>query len=73
LILTDHVALTYIQSSATVSRRNARWLEFLSYLTFEIEHVKGKENVVADALSRVPGAELISSLHICSRDFTMGL
>jgi len=30
LILTDHVALTYIQSSATVSRRNARWLEFLS-------------------------------------------
>ncbi len=35
--------------------------------------MKGKENVVADALSRVPGAELISSLHICSRDFTMGL
>jgi RNase H-like domain found in reverse transcriptase len=30
LILTDHVALTYIQSSATVSRRNARWLDFLS-------------------------------------------
>lgn len=30
VILTDHVALTYIQSSATVSRRNARWLEFLS-------------------------------------------
>ena len=29
-IFTDHVALTYIQSSATVSRRNARWLEFLS-------------------------------------------
>ena len=29
-ILTDHVALTYIQSSATVSRRNARWLEFLA-------------------------------------------
>ena len=39
LILTDHVALTYIQSSATVSRRNARWLEFLSQFTFEIEHV----------------------------------
>jgi hypothetical protein len=62
LILTDHVALTYIQSSATVSRRNARWLEFLSQFTFDIEHVKGKENVVADALSRVPGIELVSSL-----------
>jgi hypothetical protein len=29
LILIDLVTLTYIQSSATVSRRNARWLEFL--------------------------------------------
>jgi hypothetical protein len=34
----------------------------LSQFTFDIEHVKGKENVVADALSRVPGIELVSSL-----------
>ena len=57
LILTDHVALTYIQSSASVSRRNARWLEFLSQFDFEIEHIKGRENVVADSLSRVPGSQ----------------
>ena len=53
-ILTDHVALTYIQSSATVSRRNARWLEFMSRYNFDILHIKGKENIVADALSRLP-------------------
>ena len=29
-ILTDHAALTYLQSSQGVNRRNARWLEFLS-------------------------------------------
>ena len=62
LILTDHVALTYIQSSATVSRRNARWLEFLSQFNFDIEHIKGRENVVADTLSRVPGSEVLSVL-----------
>ena len=36
--------------------------------------MKGKENVVADALSRVPGAESISSLLLlCSSDFTLGM
>ena len=72
LILTDHVALTYIQSSATVSRRNARWLEFLSQFTFDIEHIKGRENIIADALSRVPGVETISSMKICNKNYTLG-
>ena len=49
-------------SATTFSRRNARWLEFLSQFTFEIEHIKGRENVVADALSRVPGVEHLNCL-----------
>jgi hypothetical protein len=57
LLLTDHAALTYLNDSATVSRRNARWLEFLSQFDFRIEHIKGRENIVADALSRIPGSE----------------
>ncbi len=73
LILTDHVALTYIQSSASVSRRNARWLEFLSQFNFEIEHIKGRENVVADALSRVPGSEQLDVSLLCSVDCTLGV
>lgn len=57
-LLTDHAALTYLQSSATVSRRNARWLDFLSQFTFEIRHIRGKENVAADCLSRLPDADV---------------
>ena len=30
LLLTDHAALTYLHTTASVSRRNARWLDFLS-------------------------------------------
>ena len=32
--------------------RQARWLSFLSEYDFEIQHIKGKEKKVADALSR---------------------
>ena len=40
-----------------LNARQARWAEELSSYDFVIEHVKGKENVVADALSRRPDYE----------------
>ena len=45
----------------------------MSQFSFDIEHIKGKENTFADALSRVPGAEHVNSLHICSYERTLGL
>ena len=44
-----------------MSRRNARWLEFLSQFEFTIEHIKGRENIFADALSRIPTDDIIPS------------
>ena len=35
-----------------MNARKARWLAFLSEYDFEIQHIKGKENMFADALSR---------------------
>ena len=37
-----------------LNARQARWAEELSSYDFVIEHIKGKENTVADALSRRP-------------------
>ena len=52
LLLTNHHSLTNYFSQPTLNTRQARWAEFLSGFDFEIKHLKGKENRVADALSR---------------------
>ena len=44
-----------------MSRPNDQWLEFLSQFDFTIEHIKGRENVFADALSRIPTDDIIPS------------
>eukprot|EP00253_Pinus_taeda_P028202 PITA_28202 len=52
LLLTDHHSLTNYFSQPTLNARQARWADFLSGFDFDIKHLKGKENRVADALSR---------------------
>ncbi len=65
--------MIYLQSSAGAHRRNVRWLEFLSQFDFGIAHIKGKENVVADTLSRVPGSELLTATELCNMCYTLGI
>lgn len=52
LLMTDHHSLTSYFNQPTLNARQARWVDFLSGFDFEIKHLKGKENRVADALSR---------------------
>ena len=49
---TDHNALRYILTSKDPRGRIARWVTFLQQFDYSVKHVKGKENVVPDALSR---------------------
>jgi transposase InsO family protein len=53
-VVTDHKAITYLDTIAQLSRRQTRWAEFLSRFNFTWAHVAGSSNVVADALSRTP-------------------
>ena len=52
ILMIDNKGLKYLLDQPNLNFRQARWLAFLSEYDFEIQHIKGKENKVADALSR---------------------
>jgi hypothetical protein len=52
LLLIDNSEVNYLFSQPDLNARKARWLAFLSEFEFEVRHIKGKENKVADALSK---------------------
>ncbi|GKA04123.1 putative reverse transcriptase domain-containing protein, partial [Tanacetum coccineum] len=52
MVFTDHKSLQHILDQKELNMRQRRWLELLSDYDCEIRYHPGKENVVADALSR---------------------
>ena len=48
----DNSGVKYMFNQLDLNARQARWLAFLSEFDFEVRHIKGKENKVANALSR---------------------
>ena len=56
-IRTDHGSLRTLLTQHTSSRKSAkfgRWLERLSRFDYNIQHIRGEHNYMADALSRLP-------------------
>ena len=51
-VLTDHRALEYFMSTKDLSSRQVNWAEMLSRFNFIIRYRPGKQNPLADALSR---------------------
>ncbi|KAL1124331.1 hypothetical protein AAG570_002099 [Ranatra chinensis] len=55
-IKTDHKPLVWVEGLRETSARITRWKERLAPYAFQITHTKGKDNVVADCLSRMVNA-----------------
>ena len=60
IVETDHQSLRYLQTQVSLSKKQIRWLELLANFDFEILYKPGKQNVVADCLSRPAGLFMIS-------------
>jgi len=52
-IVTDHERLEKFMTQKDLSRRQTRWLETLCDFDFDIKYSPGKDNTLADALSRI--------------------
>lgn len=52
VVITDHSSLQWLMGQKDLSGRLARWSLKLQGYNFHIEHRKGKDNIVPDALSR---------------------
>src|SRR5262249_15972138 len=61
IIHTDHESLKFLKTQGKLNKRHEKWLEFIETFPYVIKYKQGKENVVADALSR--RYSLLTSLH----------
>lgn len=55
IIYTDHKPITYAfqQDPLRSSPRQVQYLEYVGQFSTDIQHIKGKDNVTADTLSRI--------------------
>lgn len=61
-IFTDHQPLTYALSNKNTNCKMKRWKAILEEYNYELRYKPGKENIVADSLSRPPQANAINSV-----------
>ena len=67
-VCSDHKSLKYIFTQRDLNMRQCGWMEFLEDYDFTLHYHPGKENVVADVLSRKSPGALAS---IASREWWM--
>lgn len=68
--MTDHKPLTFAfaRNRDNCTKRQFRYLDFISHFTTDIKYVAGPENVVADALSRVEEIRTPLNYHALADD-----
>ena len=59
VVKTDHNNWRYFLTQKDLNERQQKWVSKIRAFDFDIEYVKGKNNVVVDALSRRPSISLM--------------
>jgi hypothetical protein len=64
VVRTDHNNLKYFLDQKDLNERQHKWVNKIQAYDFDIEFVKGKNNVVADALSIRPSVYAMTDISI---------
>ena len=62
VVETDHKPIIHLTTMKEPSRRQWRWITYINEFDVIFEYIKGKENVIADMLSRIPSSSNTVSL-----------
>jgi hypothetical protein len=62
VVKSDHSSLKYLLEQKDLNERQQKWVSKIQAYDFDIEFVKGKNNAVADALSRRPSIFSMSDM-----------
>ena len=59
VVKNDHNSLRHFLTQKDINERKQKWVSKVQEFDFDIEYVKGKSNLVVDALSRRPSISLM--------------
>ena len=62
ILMSDHIGLRYLFYQLNLNARKAIWLGTIKNFDLDIRYIKGKDNRVADALSRRVQVNHIASM-----------
>ena len=62
LVHTDHNRLRYFLEQQDLNERQQKWVSKVQAFDFDIEYVKGKNNVVVEAFSKKPAICLLTQI-----------
>jgi hypothetical protein len=68
VVKSDHNSLKYLLEQKDLNERQQKWVSRIQAYDFDIEFVKGKNNVVVDALSRRPSIFSMSGVSVDWKD-----
>jgi hypothetical protein len=68
VVKSDHNSLKYLLEHKDLNERQQKWVSRIHAYEFDIEFVKGKNNVVADALSRRPSIYAMTNVSVDWKD-----